>query len=150
MPLLELNVMPASAGEVIDLRHAVLRAGLPRETAIFPGDEEATALHFVARQSANGHVVGCVTLHLNDWKGEPAYQLRGMAVDPQFQRRGVGRLLLHAVDAATRAPGSPTALLWCNARTPAIPFYAGHGWQAVSDVFDIPSAGPHVKMIKRP
>src|SRR6266700_1628599 len=83
------NIARASAIDVIDLRHAVLRAGLARESAIFPGDDEPTARHFVAR-AGDGSVVGCVTLHLNEWQGEPAFQLRGMAVDPGFQSRGIG------------------------------------------------------------
>jgi len=32
---------------------------------------------------------------------------------------------------------------WCNARVPAVPFYAAMGWTVVSDVFDVPTAGPH-------
>jgi GNAT superfamily N-acetyltransferase len=149
-PLSDIDVRFARPEEVLDLRHAILRHGLPRETAIFPGDDDPDTRHFAARvDGPGGAIVGCVTLHLNDWKGEPAYQLRGMAVDPSLQRRGVGRVLLEAVEAFVRSPASPTRLLWCNARTPAVPFYGTHGWQVVSDVFDIPSAGPHVKMIKR-
>ena len=139
----------ADAGDVIDLRHAVLRGGLPRETAVFPGDDAPTAVHLVARRPANRTIVGCVTLHLNHWNGDTAYQLRGMAIDPTLQRRGIGAMLLSAVDGHVRSPDSPTRQLWCNARTPASGFYQAHGWTIVSGVFDIPSAGPHVKMTKR-
>ena len=44
-----------------------------------------------------------MTLHLNEWQGEPAFQLRGMAVDPSLQRSGIGERLLQAADRLSRA-----------------------------------------------
>jgi predicted GNAT family N-acyltransferase len=138
-------IRSAEPDEVIDLRHTVLRAGLPRETAIFAGDDDPQARHFVA--TINERIVGCVTLLLNAWENEPAWQLRGMAVEPEIQRGGIGRRLLQACEESVLA--SPTHLLWCNAREPASGFYAKHGWRRVSEVFEFPTAGPHVKMLKR-
>jgi predicted GNAT family N-acyltransferase len=40
-------------------------------------------------------------------------------------------------------------LLWCNARTPAVRFYQKQGWTPVGEEFDVPLAGPHVRMFKR-
>jgi predicted GNAT family N-acyltransferase len=130
--------------EVIDLRHRVLRAGLARETAIFDGDDASTTRHFVAEH--DDRIVGCVTLVLNEWHGEPAWQLRGMAVEPALQGRGVGNSLLRTVDDFVRS--SAARQLWCNARVPAVRFYERHGWAVVSEEFDIPTAGPHRKMTK--
>lgn len=141
----DIHIRRASANEVVHLRHSVLRAGLPRHTAIFPGDDEPTAQHFVAEHQAE--IIGCVTLHLNEWQSDPAWQLRGMAVADGFRNRGVGSKLLAAIEQSVRE--NPPPLLWCNARVPASRFYQNHGWQITSDVFDIPTAGPHVKMIKR-
>jgi predicted GNAT family N-acyltransferase len=141
----ELVIRPAQASELIDLRHAVLRARLPRESAIFAGDELPTTRHFVA--TVDGRIVGCVTLLLNEWNDEPAWQLRGMAVEPGMQGSGIGAKLLAAAEESTVS--SPTQLLWCNARVPASKFYQKRGWELVSEQFDIPTAGPHVKMLKR-
>ena len=80
-------------------------------------------------------------------EGRPAYRLRGMAVDPAFHRRGIGRLLLQLLESRVLESGY-TTLLWCNARTPAVPFYKSMGWKVVSEEFDIPTAGPHFVMIK--
>ena len=143
----DITIRRAGADEVISLRHAVLRAGLARETAVFPGDDDAHTRHLVAVREHR--VVGCLTLMLNEWMGEPAWQLRGMAVEPELQRGGLGARLLAAAEQSVRDPASPTRLMWCNARTPAMKFYGKHGWQVMSEVFDIPFAGPHVKMIKR-
>src|SRR3954469_14137039 len=114
-----MQIRPAAAHEVIDLRHSVLRLGLPRDSAIFESDDAPTAKHFVAER--DGKEIGCATLHLNQWNNHPAWQLRGMAVDPSHQHRGVGSALLQAIDTGIAA--SPIHQLWCNARTRAARFY---------------------------
>jgi len=140
-----IEIRPARLDEILELRWRVLRAGLPRETAIFEGDHEPTTRHFAA--VLDGRVVGCATILRRPWMDKPAWQLRGMAVEPQYQRRGIGTLLLEAIERTVRA--EPHSLqLWCNARTPAIEFYRRHGWQRVGQEFVIPTAGPHYRMYK--
>ena len=71
-----------------------------------------------------------------------------MAVAPESRGHGVGLALLERVrDFTVRSGGG---LLWCNARVPAQRFYEKHGWRTMSEILDIPTAGPHVKMIKVP
>ena len=142
-------VRPARWEEIIDLRHAVLRQGLPREEAFFPGDDATSSRHCGA--FVNATAVGCATLSASQWEGEPAWQLRGMATLPGFRGKGLGRALLEQVEGDLSAgdANQPGALLWCNARTPAIGFYENMGWRVISAPFEIPTAGPHVKMIKR-
>jgi GNAT superfamily N-acetyltransferase len=139
-----ITIRPAATAELIDLRHTILRATLPRDSAIFPGDEAPTTHHLAA--FSNDRIIGCLTLHLSTWDDLPAYQLRGMATAADMQRRGIGRQLLHAADAF--ALTTPLRTIWCNARRIAIPFYQAHHWQIVSEEFDIPTAGPHVRMLR--
>ena len=136
----------AAVEELIDLRHVVLREGLPREAAIFDGDHLPDSRHYGAFEA--GRAVGCATLLLNQWEGEPAWQLRGMAVAPHLCGRGVGRAVLQFLEADVRET-SPVRLLWCNARVPASGFYRKQGWSIRSEQFEIPTAGPHYKMTKR-
>jgi GNAT superfamily N-acetyltransferase len=145
----EIVIRPGRWEEIIDLRHAVLRHGLPREEAIFPGDELPTSRHWVAL--ADSVVVGCATLHANQWEGERAWQLRGMATLPEFRGKGLGRALLEGMEAEFDGYSGTGggALLWCNARVPAVGFYRSMGWLVVSGQFEIPTAGPHVRMVKR-
>ena len=155
----------ADPAEIVDLRWRILRGGLPRDEAIFPGDELPTSLHYAAVEpaadggrgvSSGGHdvgppvaVVSCATLHLEPWEDdEPAYRLRGMATADGRRGLGLGRALLELAEADVRRD-TPIRLLWCNARTPALAFYRRQGWQVRSNVFDIPTAGPHVRMTKR-
>jgi GNAT superfamily N-acetyltransferase len=130
---------------VIDLRHDILRAGLPRQTAIFDGDDETDTAHFAAID--DGRVVGCVTIMRRPYSDHDAWQLRGMAVNADVRGQGVGAMLLTVAEAHARQAGGPV-LLWCNAREPAVGFYQHHGWQLASERFDIPTAGPHFRMTK--
>ncbi|HXE51537.1 MAG TPA: GNAT family N-acetyltransferase [Tepidisphaeraceae bacterium] len=130
--------------DVIDLRHQVLRAGLPRQTAIFPGDDHPDARHYGAW--IDGNLIGCVTLHPSQWEGQPAWQLRGMAVAPGHQSAGIGTDMIRFLE--SDLSDSPVQQLWCNARVPAAGFYEKLGWKIVSEIFEVPTAGPHVKMIK--
>jgi GNAT superfamily N-acetyltransferase len=142
-PLLSVQRVPLPM--ILSLRHRVLRAGLPPESAIFEGDSAESTAHLAVLLGTM--VIGCASLHLNTWEKHPAFQLRGMAVEPDFQGAGIGSLLLKEIDRV--AASAFVNQLWCNARTPAIAFYEKHGWQVVSEVFQIPTAGPHVRMIKR-
>ena len=145
----EMVIRPARWEEILDLRHAVLRHGLPREEAMFAGDDELTSRHCGA--FCGDVAVGCATFHASQWEDEPAWQLRGMATLPDYRGKGIGRAVLDEMEADLTAGAAtgPGALLWCNARVPAVGFYQTMGWRVVSGQFEIPTAGPHVKMIKR-
>src|SRR4051812_40035800 len=93
-----LRIVEVPPDRLIDLRHRILRAGLPREEAIFAGDEAPTSLHVAALNGDD--VVGCATFHFNQWEGEPAYQLRGMATCDSVRRQGVGRAMLQFAEQA--------------------------------------------------
>jgi GNAT superfamily N-acetyltransferase len=140
-----IQIGPVPVEEIVDLRHAVLRAGLARETAYFPGDRDLGTVHLAAKHGQT--VVACATVLVNQWEGRRACQLRGMAVDPAFQRRGVGGRLLAEIERVAVQNG--VGLIWANARAPAADFYRKHGWETVSEQFEIPTAGPHFKMVRK-
>jgi predicted GNAT family N-acyltransferase len=132
---------------LVDLRHAELRRGRPRETAYFAGDDAPETRHYAALQRQE--VVGCATFtrasFVAQWGDAPALQLRGMATRSDLVGRGIGRALLAAAIADVRAAGETR--LWCNARTSAVGFYEAMGWRVVSEPFEVEGIGPHVKMI---
>lgn len=97
--------------------------------------------------AAGGEPVGVLTLLPAAYPGtgEAAYQLRGMAVEPGRQGRGVGERLMAAALAAVRDRGA--TLLWCNARVSAEAFYARAGFVPDGDRFTPPELGiVHVRM----
>jgi ribosomal protein S18 acetylase RimI-like enzyme len=92
-------------------------------------------------------VVACASYMRTPFSSEPAYQLRGMATHPAWRGERLGSRLLDHGESLLR--DDPIRLRWCNARTSAIGFYVKQGWTVVSDEFDIPTAGPHRRMIRR-
>ena len=78
-------------------------------------------------------------------EGEPgAWRIRGMATAPQARGRGAGTAVLGALLRHASAHGATS--VWCNARVRAIPLYERAGLRVVSDVFEPPDIGPHVRM----
>jgi GNAT superfamily N-acetyltransferase len=131
-----------SAEETIAIRWPILRPGFPRETAIFAGDDAPGTQHFGAFQ--DGALVGVASIYRAPFDDvEKAWQLRGMATLPEVRGLGCGRVLLRACEDA-----AGTDLLWCNARTSAVPFYVAHGWRTVGEEFDIATVGPHFRMVR--
>lgn len=133
-----IRVRRAECERLLPLRAEVLRPGRPLEAARWPGDDEAE--HYVA-EAPDGSIVGVASVFFTALGADgPPGQLRGMAVAPSHRGHGVGLALLRAVEAA-----HPEGL-WCNARVSALGFYVGAGWAVISEEFDIPGVGPHVKM----
>jgi L-Ala-D/L-Glu epimerase len=150
-------------GDIIPLRHAVLRPGRPVETAHFDKDELPTTIHYGL--FLGGEPLVCLSLlqsglpatevktflRSGDQVGAEAttiraWQLRGMATAEVTQGSGLGsRLLKFAqIDAQT---ADFSKIFWCNARLKAVPFYEKNGWIVISGEFDVPGIGPHFKMI---
>lgn len=127
------------------LREEVIIRGTNRPNE-YPTDRDAGTLHFAGLR--DGEVVCCATFVLTEWFREPAYQLRGMATAPALQGTGIGSKTLLAAEEHILL-NTDVRQLWCNARTGAVPFYKRLGWSALSEPFDIPNVGPHVKMCKR-
>jgi len=134
-----------SAAEARTVRAPILRAGFPPESAIFDGDDAHETTHFGA--FFGGELAGVVSIYRVPFPGEDGHddwQLRGMAVTAERQRQGVGEVLLKTCLASVR--GASGKRIWCNARTPAVPFYVKNGWKVVGEEFEIPTAGPHFRM----
>lgn len=138
----DLELRRASLEEILSLRHAVLRPGLPLDTARFDGDDERQTRHFGAFLADTGEAIACVSCMRRPRDGADAWQLRGMATRADLAGRGIGRVLLAFALDALGAEGGPR-LLWCNARVTALRFWEREGWAVASDVFDIPGVGPH-------
>jgi len=154
--MVDIHIGPVTAERILDLRHRILRAGLPVETAQFEGDQGPHTTHYAAflRDSEGkpgGRPICCASFMLNMYDKVPAWQLRGMATEEAYRGCGVGRELLATAERELKSHPeyAYVEMMWCNAREPAIRFYEKNGWCCVSDVFDIPTAGPHRKMVKQ-
>jgi len=143
-----ITVGRASWQQTRELRHAVLRPGLP--VGILDSPMDGVAVEIAAWDGER--LVGTARVFSQPWDGDPfpgsdsgAWQLRGMAVEPAYQGQGIGgRVLAEAVTAA-REGGA--FFLWANARTSALGFYQRHGWAARGEEFIYPESGiPHYKV----
>ncbi len=141
------DVVRVPVEQILPLRLKILRAGMPGLSARFDGDENPTTIHLAAL--VEGAVAGCVTFLDSTYEGAPAWQLRGMAVDASCQGTGLGRILLEEGKRILETV-SPRRTWWCNAREAAAGFYEKLGWKKVSDRFEIPTVGPHYRMVWSP
>lgn len=73
-------------------------------------------------------------------------RLHGMAVLPEFRKKGLAELLLKGGESILKERGR--TLLWFNARLVALEFYKNLGYEIVGDEFEIPLVGAHYRMRK--
>jgi predicted GNAT family N-acyltransferase len=146
---MDLRVRVVDAAATRELRRTVLRPTWPPESAMH-GDENADAVH-VAAYDDDALVGACLILprpYPVRPEQERAWQLRGMATTPERQGHGIGGLVLTAALAEVlRRRGR---LIWCDARTSAVRFYAQHGFTAEGPEFIHTESGiPHYRMWRR-
>lgn len=75
---------------------------------------------------------------------ENAIQLRGMAVLPEFQKKGIGKMLLKDLVKIYQNQ----SIIWCNARDYAVGFYKSLGFSIFGEKFYIKNVGDHFVMYK--
>jgi uncharacterized protein (TIGR02453 family) len=134
-------VRPIPLAQTRSLRQAVLR---PHQTVEeLASHEPPGALAFGAFDGEELVAVGLIGP-----EGEPgAWRVRGMATAPHARGRGGGGAVLGAL--VGHAADQGAACIWCNARVRAISLYERAGLGVVSEVFEPPDIGPHVRMEMR-
>jgi GNAT superfamily N-acetyltransferase len=143
------EVVELAASDTHDLRRRVLRAGRADATVTFDGDDDAGTTQLGARDAV-GRVVGVSTWLWRPCPDDPGprdRQLRGMAVEPELQRGGVGGVLVEAgLDEAARLDASS---VWANARDTALGFYERHGFEVLGAGFVDVGTGVNHHRIRR-
>jgi GNAT superfamily N-acetyltransferase len=132
-------VRRASADEIRELRLAVLRPDAVRVPSAY--DLDPATVHIGAFDG--DLAVGCATVFPDPYEDQlTAWRLRGMAVDPEYQGQGIGRMVLEAATDVAAEAAAP--LLWANGRVSALSFYQSLGWEPIGAVFDYgPASLPH-------
>lgn len=118
-------VSPADEAELdryFDLRWRVLRAPWQQPRGSERDDRESESTHLMVR-SADGEPLAVGRMHLNT---PTEAQVRFMAVDPKAQGRGLGSMVLRALEERARKSGATYVVL--NARASAQRFYEQHGY----------------------
>ena len=112
--------------EYYALRYEVLRKpwGQPKGTE--KDDYEPISEHFMAVDDLNGEIVGVVKL---DEKEPGVGWLSHLAVAPAYQNKGVGTMLVKAVEQAAVKKGYKA--LGCNARLNTTAYFERFGFEIV-------------------
>ncbi len=128
------------------LRQRILRPHQSIDEVVLPGDDDPDTGHIAAVEEDTVIGTASVRREVAPWAPDmcPAWRLRGMATAEDRRHQGVGTAILEAVVEHVRGHGG--GLLWCNARTPAVPFYERSGFVTVGDVWEEPVIGPHIAM----
>lgn len=141
------EVKEITADDTLPLRSTVLRDGKPFDECRFAEDSKPGSFHL--GYFDDKRLVGIASFYPINFDNieEPGIQLRGMAVDEQYQGKGIGKAI---VQAAYKHIGRDPAIthVWCNARKIAYRFYESQGFHFVSEEFEIAGIGPHRKMLK--
>ncbi|WP_420572234.1 GNAT family N-acetyltransferase [Kordia sp.] len=136
-----------TATTAYDVRHPVLRKGKPIDSCRFDGDDLPTTFHL--GYYFNNQLVGVVSLLERDHKEistKKAFQLRGMAVLTNFQKRGIGDALVKKAEEMILTRGG--TFIWMNAREIAVRFYEKLDYKKHGIPYTIPKIGLHFVMIK--
>lgn len=140
------SLIPASA--TYSVRNIVLRPGRPESECYFPGDNLKDTFHLGVFK--NEKLIGVASFMKNSnpfFDQSAQYQLRGMAVLPEFKGKGLGSLLLKEGETIiTRDNRDP--FLWFNARVTAIEFYKKHGYECIGKKFEVVGVCEHIVMYK--
>ena len=136
------------AFETIIVRHPVLRFGKPIESCRFEGDDLPTTKHFgLFYENEISAVISVFETKNNLFLEENQFQIRGMAVLEQHQKKGFGEALLKYCENQIRNKSGK--IIWFNARETAIGFYEKSGYQKSGDGFEISDIGIHYVLFKQ-
>lgn len=143
-PYLEIKTI--SSTETYEVRHPVLREGRPIKDCVFDHDDDPETFHLGL--FINDQLLAVVTYIKNEYPDlkETQYQLRGMAVLKNYQKKGFGNLLIKKGEDILKSRNIEK--VWCNAREIAVNFYKNHGFEIIGKPFVIPQIGLHYVMQK--
>ena len=131
-----------------EVRHPVLRKGKPVESCRFENDDHPESIHLCAKKK--DIIIGVLSALPNncpDFPLKKSYQLRGIAINHEFQRMGIGSLLVQKVEQQIRLNKS-IEYIWLNARVNTKNFYLNLQYLPVGKVFNIIDIGMHQRYIK--
>jgi len=122
---MSIEIKKVSVEDILPIRHKVLWPDKPFEFVKVEGDEEG--IHFGLYE--NSVLVTIISLFADG----KSLRFRKFATLPQYQNRGLGKLLiLKVIDYAQE---NNFERLWCDARTDALNFYERVGFKKFSEPF---------------
>jgi GNAT superfamily N-acetyltransferase len=136
-----------TAKETYTIRNCVLRIGKPLASCYFDDDHLPSTTHF--GMHTVDKCIGILSVFRNknnNFDQLNQFQIRGMAVLPEFQKFGIGKQLLQYCDNLFLE--TTETVIWCNARENAVVFYEKMGFCKMGNPFIIDDIGVHYIMYK--
>lgn len=142
------RIVEITATDTHDLRRRVLRDGTASDQVVWDGDDDPDTFHLGARAGDDLVAISSwMRRRYPDRPAEEAFQLRGMATDPDHRGSGVSAELLDAGIVRCRAAGA--GLVWARARVAAMSFYERHGFEPVGPEYtDLTTGLPHRDILR--
>ncbi len=125
-----------------DLRWRILRKPWNQPKESEKDDLEKQSTHLMACEK--GKPLGVGRVHFNSSKEA---QIRYMAVEEDLQGKGVGTMILKALEKSAKRKGADHIVL--NARESAVGFYKKHGYRIVGKAYTLFGVIPHYEMRKK-
>lgn len=138
-------VREISAQETYPIRKKVLRINLPLSERM-EGDFDEFTFHLGIFLDEVLCGVASFMKNSNSNLEGAQYQLRGMAISSDLQKKGMGKTLLQEGIRILKRKSVGT--LWCNARVVAVKFYKNCEFKTLGEEFEIPLVGGHYLMYK--
>lgn len=138
---------PVPAPATYELRHRILGRGRTPEEVRTPDDEHPDSGHYAIRRDGAVIATGTVRRRATPSGEAPAWQIRGMATEPDLRRSGFGSAVLAALIEHTEAQGG--GVIWCHARIAARTLYERHGFVVEGEPFEDAIAGTQIYMHRR-
>ena len=124
-----------------DLRWRILRAPWNQPKGSEQDDLEGQAIHIIAVEV--DRFVGCGRAHFNT---DDEAQIRYMAVEKDWQSKGVGKLILNELERRVIEKGAKKIIL--HARENVVKFYEKAGYKIVKPSHTLFGSIPHFLMVK--
>lgn len=134
------------AVETYELRHRVLRRGKTPADVKSADDLDPGSGHYAVKIEGVVVATGTVRRKPSPRGEERAWQIRGMAVQPELRGQGLGSDVLTALICHAESLGG--GLIWCYARIGARTLYVRHGFGAEGEAFEDAVAGSQVYMAR--
>lgn len=145
---MDIQIKEILAKQTYELRHPLIRKGQPYDSCQLENDNHPQSIHLGAYSSSR--LVGILSAMPNccpDYNDQSAFQLRAMAVHPEFQRRKIASQLIQNIVRRLKED-SKVENIWLNARVNANALYLNNGFQAIGTPFEIKPIGVHQRFIK--
>jgi len=142
--------LPCQVERILQLRRDVFFPGRSIQKARYPGDQDAAAAHFagVIRYDDDlpERLVACVSMHVSEYEGEPAWRARGLAVAPAFRKMGIGQTFFTQC-CRRMCADTPMHVIWCSAKSESYGFFENLGWHQADEIYLMQGTGTHFQRV---